>query len=207
MSNSFTQWGCEMIVGFRRAAVTVFALPAFAPVIAAGALVLSAQVSAQETGSSFPDAPSEKAKADSPVCAVWTEEEAGAPGKALLASCDGRGLALGFVDDFQVYSNANQKALIVDSKLGDGRQIWLISTQEDGVPLVEDLGSQIAVAAGRGALSGLDGVKLDLVSFVDAGVIGVVGADQDIGLESMVTIDLGLQIAAERTKRNGGAAS
>lgn len=78
----------------------------------------------------------------------------------------------------------------------------LLTFQEDGQPLSEDLTGQIALMAGRGPMSGIDGVELDLKAFAKSGEIGLQPAPQDRGRARADRINLGEQIAFERARRS-----
>jgi hypothetical protein len=141
-----------------------------------------------------------------PMCMFRTEPPSeGVPQQRLYANCGGRGLPLGPAQTYEAFANPALKATLVDLRNGEDRRILLISLGDDGVPLVEDLSGQLALAAGRGPMSELADVKLDLGRFVQHGEIGVGGGSEDTGPARVDTINLGQQIALERSRRGARA--
>lgn len=137
------------------------------------------------------------AEVPSQLCRVSAVEGPAGPVQDLRASCGGRGLILGRITSFEAIPNEGLHATLVDARLGSERRVLLLSIKEDGQPLVEDLTGQVALAAGRGPMSGIDGVELDLSGFGQAGQIGVIGRPEDTGPARSSTLNLGQQIALE----------
>jgi hypothetical protein len=131
------------------------------------------------------------------ICRVYTVDAATGGAKELRASCNGRGFLLGSVSAFDVVNNKDLSAMLVDARLGDQRRILMLSVQGEQ-PLVENLTGQIALIAGRGPMSDLSGVDLDLSRFANAGVVGVRGQPEKGKLAKGGDVDLGQQISRER---------
>ncbi len=79
---------------------------------------------------------------------------------------------LGQASAFELVTSKDPNAVLVDVRLGDQRRILMLSIPGEQ-PLVEDLTGQLALAAGRGPMSGIDGVELDLGRFAQTGVVGL----------------------------------
>jgi hypothetical protein len=118
----------------------------------------------------------------------------------LRASCKGRGLMLGSTTGYHVIANDALPATLIDTWRGSERRVLLISVQADGAPFVEDLSGQIALAAGRGPLSRVEGIELDLANFASDSHIGVHAAPESVDRAKVVTIDIGQQVAMERLR-------
>jgi hypothetical protein len=143
--------------------------------------------------------------AQSQGCHVFAiSGEQGQPSE-LRASCQGRGLMLGRATGFEAIVNEALQATLIDIRLGTERRVLLLTVQPDGTPLVEDLGGQLALAAGRGPMAELDGVELNLHAFAATGEIGVRGRPEDRGSRKADRVSLGPQIAAERSRRGSAA--
>jgi hypothetical protein len=97
-------------------------------------------------------------------------------------------------------ANTNLGAILVDARIGSSRRILLLTPQPDGLPLLEDMNGEIALAAGRGPLSDLDGITIDFPEFVKNGTLAVRGLAADTGPDRADRIDIGEQIAVERAR-------
>jgi hypothetical protein len=175
---------------------------AAAVAVAMLALGLSASPAA---GQAVPSAPS---AAPPPVCDVQVSERfAAALGSStqVLALCGGYGLLLGPADTFEVYRNEGLAAMLVDLRRGSDRRVLLISLQGESPPLLEDLSGQISMAAGRGPMSPLEGVGIDVARFARDGSIGVDGPGASGANVGASTINLGRQVAQVRSARTGAA--
>lgn len=150
--------------------------------------------------------PGESSKQAYKPCQVFAVSGTEDGAQELRADCNGQGVILGAVSQFTAITNDALQTTLIDARLGGGRRILLVSLEPDGQPVVEDLGGQIALAAGRGAMSELTGVELDFTSFAADGRIGVLGRPEDQGKASTNSISVGQQIAAERTRRQQAAA-
>jgi len=145
-----------------------------------------------------------------PACEVWTDDTVMSPigqAKPVFASCRGHGLILGYADKFQVFAHEPLEAVLVDLRTGSDRRVVMISLRDDGSPLLENLSGQIAMAAGRGPLSGLEGLEIDTSSFSREGVVGVRGSSGVTeALTPTNTIDLRPQLAELRASRGAPSA-
>ena len=150
--------------------------------------------------------PAAEAPARTGPCHVFSVEGDQADVKQLRANCRGRGFVLGSATEFSVVTNDALQATLVDARLGGERRVILLSFQDDGQPLVEDLSGEIALAAGRGPMSPLAGVDIDVATFASGGSIGVHGRSEDRGSAKADGIGIGQHIALERARRGGGAA-
>ncbi|MGV3553824.1 MAG: hypothetical protein ACO1OD_01060 [Croceibacterium sp.] len=108
---------------------------------------------------------------------------------------------LGEATAYEVRANHSLRATLVDTWFWDNRRVLLISQQDDGSPLVEDLSGQIALAAGRGPMSGLVGVELDLSQYIETGSISVRESATSGAKRQEAQVNLGAQIALERSRR------
>lgn len=170
--------------------------------LAIAALLLGAAISsvpaAAQDDLSLSAAPSDQ------LCKVFAVEGSRDGVEQLLASCRGHGLMLGETSGYEVVINEALQATLVDMRLDGERRILLITIQEDGEPLVEDLGGQIALAAGRGPMSALDGLEIDLSRYLTDSEIAVRPTGGAAG-EKIGEVRIGEQIALERMRRQGAA--
>ena len=134
-------------------------------------------------------------------CFVFAVDEAKSVPRQLRAICQGVVLLLGPVTKFYAVTSEVLQATLVDAHLGDVRRVLLLTAQDDGQPLVEDLSGQIAVAAGRGPMTSIDRIELDFEEFAKTGDIGVRGQAEDRTAAKADRINLGEQIAFERAHR------
>lgn len=136
------------------------------------------------------------------LCAVQTDEGFGPAlddAKPVVAICGGAGVLLGYANEFQTLSNQRMRSVLVDMRRGAERHVLLISLQDDGQPILEDISGQIAMSAGRGPLSGLEGVRLDVAGFAQDGFISVRGrSGEGQGEAKDSAINLAQQVARTR---------
>ena len=155
--------------------------------------VLAAPVAAQQE-------PSPSSEQSSATCRVYSVSRAEGPSE-LHASCSGRGLLLGQVTMFDTRVNEALGATLVDAYLGDARRILLLTIDDRGLPLVQHLNGQIARAAGRGPMSGIEDVELDLSQFDEVGELALT-----LPSERSVEIDLAAQVVEERARETARGA-
>lgn len=146
------------------------------------------------------------AEPSSQMCQVFAVDGAEGGAQELRATCNGRGLILGEASDYRTAYNEALKATLVDMRLDGERRLLLITIQDDGLPLLEDLSGQIALAAGRGPMSELDGLEIDLGRYLTDGEIAVRPPAGGAAGEKSGEVNIGEQIALERTRRQGAAA-
>jgi hypothetical protein len=120
----------------------------------------------------------------------------------LYARCGGKGVLLGFATSFEAFANDPFRATLVDVRTRAERHILLLTLQDDGFTLIEDLTGQIARAAGRGPFSNIDGIALDFKQFTRSGDLGVLAASEDRGRARSDHISIGEQVVAERARRS-----
>lgn len=190
-------WSCHL----RRSAVALWAMLLSAGLFGTGA--------AQESGISLPaDRSLPEVPSSYAVCEVRGDSTIMPPlGDAtmVLAICGGQGLLLGHADRFGIHESGELGAVLVTLQRDDAQRVLLISRQEGGAPLLEDLGGQIALAAGRGPMSPIEGIEVDATGFARDGAIAVRdGAAR--GENATATIALAPQIAQARASRAGVAA-
>lgn len=187
------------MVGWHRSLPRRFA-KAGAGLLLAGGMILAAPAIAQETSGGAAEADS----STMPDCLFRVEPASEQGPKTLFGNCRGRGFILGPAEDYQVFRNDELEATIVDLRFGSDRRILMLSLQEDDQVLLEDLSGQIALAGGRGPLSDLAGLEIDIGAFGKDGALAVVsGAEGRPGQATQLNI--GQQVAAERTRRLGSA--
>lgn len=137
------------------------------------------------------------------LCQVFAVDVGGGAPKELRAFCQGQVLMLGSVSSFEIMHNKSLKATLIEARNGVDRRVLLLAPQGDGTTLAEDLTGQIALEAGRGPMSSIDDVPIDLKAFPESGEIAVRSAPEDLGRK--VRISLGPQISAERARRDPSA--
>ena len=136
------------------------------------------------------------------VCAsVFTLHDAKDQPQQLRALCKNRVLFLGLVTTFEAIENQALKAELIDAHLGSERRIWLLTIQDDGQVLQEDLTGQIALTAGRGPRPMIDGIALDFSNFAQTGEVGIQARPEDRARAKADKIALADQIALERVRR------
>lgn len=182
-------------VGSREYCLLGRAAPAFLLLLGAGLAAMPA--AAQEIAQPSP--------VPEPACRVFAVKRAEGPVQDLHAGCRGVGVMLGPVTAYEVIGNDALQATLIDARLGTERRVLLLSLQADGQPLVENLTGQLALAAGRGPASEIEGVELDLARFADDGQIGLSGQVEDTGLTKSERINLAGQVALERASAPVGA--
>ena len=115
-----------------------------------------------------------------PFCSV-REPETDVEGQAdLFAICGDTGINLGPVESYVSFYNPALQATLVKLERYGRTRVMVLRPGADGRPMAEDLTGSLAIAAGRSATSGLEGLVIAPDQFVATGVIGVMG-------ESMVS--------------------
>lgn len=109
--------------------------------------------------------------------------------RGVEAYCWGTWLVLGRGDAFRVNANVELGATMVEVERDGERTVFLIRPDADGRPLVEDMNSALAVAAGRTPLGTLDGLAVDYGQFAFTGRVDLVTkmTGTVAGLESVRT--------------------
>lgn len=138
-------------------------------------------------------------------CLVQAQPDSHTGLQELRANCRGRGLILGEASDYKVTYNEALNATLVDMRLDGERRLLLITIQDNGLPLLEDLSGQVALAAGRGPMSELDGLEIDLSQYLTDGEIAVRPAAGGAAGEKSGVVKIGEQIALERARRQEAA--
>lgn len=150
------------------------------------ACALSAAASAQEQ-----IGPKPTAQPSANVCRLFSFQDKKEGPRLLHANCPNGGLVLGRITSFEAISNESLRATLVDARNGISRRVMLLVVQDDGKTIVEDLVGQLALAAGRGPTSGIDGVELDFKHFAQTGDVGVLGRSEDRGRFKRDRINVG----------------
>lgn len=141
-----------------------------------------------------------------PDCLFRLEPASDGSPPTLIGNCRGRGVILGPTDEYKIVRNESLGATVVDLQFAGKRRVLMLTLQDDGQVLVEDLGGQIALAAGRGPLSDIAGLTIELEGFAEDGGLAVRPGPDDSSRQ-VAQLNLGQQIAAERGRRLGSAAS
>jgi hypothetical protein len=115
----------------------------------------------------------------------------------LVANCAGKGLLLGRASAYEAFPNAALKAAVVDIRLGTERRVLMVSVGRDGFPVLENITTQIARAAGGGIAAGIADVDVDFRGFADSGSLAVTARSTDGGAKA---IALEEQLAWQRTR-------
>lgn len=133
-------------------------------------------------------------------CNVFAKPAVDGQPAIIIADCNGRGFILGSADSYRVQSNEELDATIVELRQGAGKRILMLSYRK-GQPLLEDITGSLAISAGRGVMSGLDGLEIDFTTFAQDGDIVVHPAIADPSkADKSATVNLGLQIEAEQSR-------
>jgi hypothetical protein len=142
------------------------------------------------------------ANAQSQMCRIYAVDGTGGQPQEVHADCRGRGVTLGPAETYETAVNPELQATLVDTRFRGQRQVWLISFQEDGQLLLEDVSGSIALSAGRGPMSDLRGLEIDTRGFARDGSIKV---DRDPGAAPGAAglVDIGERMALEHARRGG----
>jgi len=177
-----------------------------AAVVGLALLASALPASAQSETASAP-----QAEAPKHICELQSVDLAQGAAQELHAICGDRGLVLGPVSEFSVLANDNLNTMLVDVQYQGDRRILLLSIGKDGLPMVENLTGQIARAAGKGPMSAIDDVTVDLTGFASDGAIAVkrkAGDKEQGGTEAQIRqISVGQQLALEQARPSSGADS
>ena len=149
-----------------------------------------------QTAGEAPDA----AEAAKTGCEVVAVPMATGP-QMLEAHCGTQALLLGSADTYSVAANPDLDATVVDMGAGAGRRILLLRMRDDGGPVVEDITTTIALAAGKGRISPIDDVAVDLDAFAGEGKLSVEAqpaGEAEGAVPQTQTIDVGDQVALEQ---------
>lgn len=139
-------------------------------------------------------------------CVVVSTTAVEGQAQTLTAVCGTQGIVLGRADSYQVQTNEVLPATLVDLTWNGNRRILMVS-YPDGQPLLEDLSGTLALAAGRGPMSDLKGLDMDLSTFAQDGAVGVLpAADDGVSSDKSATVSLGAQIEAEQARASAVAA-
>lgn len=97
-------------------------------------------------------------------------------GATLFALCGGRVALLGEADEYSAVVNEELGAVLVDLRRHGTRRVLMVSLQGEGRPLLlEDVSGQIAMEAGKGPMSSIDDVEIEIAGFAAEGTITVQG--------------------------------
>lgn len=147
--------------------------------------------------------PASPANGESPSqhCRVYTVERIEGPAQELRADCRGRGVILGPATAFTVIANERLNASLVDMQFQTERRVWLLSMGADGLPLLEDISGQIALAAGRGPMSEIGDIVVNAGEFASTGRIAVRPDDRvEVNRGQVRQLALDEQLERERTR-------
>jgi hypothetical protein len=163
------------------------------------AINLSAPVLAQDTES---DLASVTAQGVAPAgCNVFAENADTDGVQIVRAICAGRVMILGPATSYTAIPNQKLAATLVDMRMGHERRVWLLSVGADGLPLLEEISGQIALAAGRGPMSDIGDVVVEPDEFASAGRIAVqADARAEAAPGQLRRIALDEQLARERSR-------
>lgn len=119
----------------------------------------------------------------------------------IVASCRGQGLILGRADSFRVIENRQLEAMVIDLVRDGERRVLMISFPDDE-PLLEDITGTLAKAAGRGPMSSIEGVEIELGGFEQDSRIAVRSPPEaGRGIARTSEVDLGQGLATEAARR------
>lgn len=138
--------------------------------------LVSSPIMAQENGP--PELPEQAQNGHSLSCQILENSRRPNPSSDenyLLAACGDIGINLGVVESYRTFRNVPDDLLIVEVVRAGRVQVYLLSSDSSGSPLVENLTSAIAVAAGRTATSRIDNLVLDFDGLPASGVVRIAG--------------------------------
>ena len=161
-------------------------------------VLASAPVSAQSEDRQ--PAPGERGNAPG-GCAVTAQPGEIDGVETLHADCSGRLVILGPATAYKVVPNERLNATLIDLQFEHERRMLLLSMGADGLPLLEDISGQVALAAGRGPMSDIGDVVVDPGEFARAGRISVRAderAESARGENRQIALDE--QLARERAR-------
>lgn len=133
-------------------------------------------------------------------CAVKVSDQIGpaiGPAQPVVAICGMKGLVLGYADSFEIATSKQIPAVLVNLLRGSERRILLVSLKEGGLPFLEDLTGQISVNVGRGPMSSLEGIEVDISGFASDGTIILRSQEEGVYVRPIV-LDVGRRIAEVR---------
>jgi len=107
------------------------------------------------------------------VCGVFGGEASVEGLQTVYAGCWGTGIVLGEAEQFEAFPNVELGATAIRLERFGRTRIVVIRARPDGQPIVEDMASVLADAAGRTPLGSTDGLVVDLSTFAENGMIGV----------------------------------
>lgn len=114
---------------------------------------------------------------DNPLCLISLVGEGDA--QLVTAGCHGQGLVLGAAQSFETATNAAGDVQIVILRSTGSDRVLMLSGDQSGAPLVEDLTSTLARAAGRSAMANLRDIEVSLTRFVETGMIDLVPSGRE----------------------------
>jgi hypothetical protein len=110
-------------------------------------------------------------------------------------------MILGPATSYTAIPNQKLAATLVDMRMEHERRIWLLSIGSDGLPLLEEISGQIALAAGRGPMSDIGDVVVEPGEFASSGRIAVQADDRAESAPGQLRrIALDEQLARERSR-------
>lgn len=112
------------------------------------------------------------------VCTVSADAADSDGMQTIRAGCWGTGLILGKAEAFQTLTNSELPATLAVLSSHGTIRILLLREGADGNPMIEDLGSALAAAGGRGPLGSVADLPVDFTQFETTGVIGVGQTDE-----------------------------
>ena len=186
----------------------IIAIAGLGLLTAVAATPLTAQTEAEaEQAPAQADGPAEgqasvPADLPAPICHVEAIEIAADAPMQLQAACGTHGLLLGPVSTFSVSANGDLNAMLVDVTYQGKRRLLMLSLGDDGFPTLQNVTGQIARLAGKGPMSGIDDIDVDLTNFASAGTVMVNRVTAEGQAEAATSeIDLGEQITAEQARQ------
>jgi hypothetical protein len=134
-------------------------------------------------------------------CSVFAENAEADGVQIVRAICAGRVMILGPTTSYSAIPNRKLGATVVDMRMRDERRVLLLSIDPEGLPLVEDISGQIALAAGRGPMSDIADVTVEPGEFASSGRIAVqADARAQAAPGEVRRIALDEQLARERSR-------
>lgn len=115
-----------------------------------------------------------------PVCEIEVapseDAEQSAPGARnglVVALCGREGVVLGSAERWRSFANQREGAVVVELESQGRKRIMLLQRDSEGRLSSEDIAGTLSLAAGRSAVSGMQGLTARLERFAGEGLISV----------------------------------
>ena len=173
----------------RAAALSLPTVPTFKVVVLASCIAAATPLAAAaQDGPGNSSRQQQAGPAVEPICNVVLRDQSGQPvasedtlaeGGIVTANCNGRGYVLGEAGGFVAMPHRRSGAVAVVMDRENDSKVWLLSRNEEGSIVLEDLTFELSRAVGRAATSGLVDVRINLARFRATGVISAIPSGRE----------------------------